>query len=219
VPDPAIASALTADIERGCAALGVSADPALADRLASFIVLLAKWNRVYNLTAVRDPRAMVARHVLDSLAVLPYLSRGRLLDAGTGAGLPGVPIAMARPELSVTLLDSRAKKLRFVRQAVVELGLNNVEVVNERMEQYRPEPAFDMVISRAVASLGDLYHSTSHLVRPGGRFLFMKGACPQGELDAFDAAVQPHVTLLKVPGLDVARHLVWFEQQQRERDS
>jgi 16S rRNA (guanine527-N7)-methyltransferase len=219
LPDSDIVDSLATELQRGCAALGLSVDAALSDRLARFIALLAKWNRVYNLTAVRDPRAMVVRHVLDSLAVLPYLTRGRLLDAGTGAGLPGVPIALARPELSVTLLDSNAKKLRFVRQAAVELRLGNVEVVKARMEEYRPARAFDMVISRAVAGLGDLYRRTSHLVRPGGRFLAMKGACPHEELDAFSATAQPHVELLNVPGLDARRHLVWFEKQQRKRDA
>jgi 16S rRNA (guanine527-N7)-methyltransferase len=183
-------------------------------RLVALIQLLAKWNRVYNLTAVRDPHAMVKRHILDSLVVLPYLCRGRLLDVGTGAGLPGLPIAIVRPEMCVTLLDSNGKKVRFVRQAAAELDLSNVTVVEQRMQQYRPEQAFDMVISRAVASIAELYRDTARLVRPGGRFLFMKGACPDRELDAFAVPGELHVEALEVPGLDAARHLVWFEQQQ-----
>lgn len=201
-------------LQQGCAALGLDARPGLLDSLSDFLELLAKWNRVYNLTAVREPGAMVIRHVLDSLAVLPYLTAGRLLDAGTGAGLPGVPIALARPDLNVTLLDSSAKKLRFVRQAVGELGLDNAQVVRERMEQYRPARAFDMVISRAVADIGSLYRRTAHLVRPGGRFLHMQGVRPRAGLEAFAGSGQLHVELLKVPGLDAERHLVWFEKQQ-----
>ncbi len=206
---------LAEDIRAGCGALGVAPDAAAAQRLTALVELLAKWNRVYNLTAVRDPRAMVVRHILDSLVVLPFLTRGRLLDVGTGAGLPGLPIAIMRPDLRVTLLDSNAKKLRFVRQASAELRLANVEIVQQRMEQYRPEQAFDMVISRAVASIGGIYRDTARLVRPGGRFLFMKGACPHQEVAAFAAAGQLHVEALQVPGLEAERHLVWFEKQQQ----
>ncbi len=209
-----LSAQLTEDIQRGCALLGLAPDAQTTGRLVEFVELLAKWNRVYNLTAVRDPRAMVVRHVMDSLVVLPFLGGGRLLDAGTGAGLPGLPIAMVRPELSLTLLDANAKKLRFVRQAVAELGLGNVEVVQRRMEEYRPAQAFDMVISRAVAGIGELYRRTAHLVRPGGRFLFMRGACPREEIEALEAPVRPRVEVLQVPGLDAQRHLVWFEKQQ-----
>ncbi|MGD8937510.1 MAG: 16S rRNA (guanine(527)-N(7))-methyltransferase RsmG, partial [Thiogranum sp.] len=117
---------LAEDIRHGCEALGLALDPAVRQRLGALVELLAKWNRVYNLTAVCEPHAMVVRHILDSLVVLPFLTRGRLLDAGTGAGLPGLPIAIVRPDLSLTLLDSNAKKLRFVRQAATELGLDNL---------------------------------------------------------------------------------------------
>jgi 16S rRNA (guanine527-N7)-methyltransferase len=205
---------LAEDIQRGCAALGLAPDAAVAERLAALVELLVKWNRVYNLTAVREPHAMVVRHILDSLVVLPFLTRGRLLDAGTGAGLPGLPIAIARSDLSLTLLDSNAKKLRFVRQAATELGLDSLEVVQQRMEQYRPAQSFDMVISRAVASIGEMYRDTARLVRPGGRFLCMKGASPHQELAAFTPPGQLHVEALQVPGLDAQRHLVWFEKQQ-----
>ena len=205
---------LAGEIRHGCEAMELVLDPAMAERLAALVELLAKWNRVYNLTAVREPHAMVVRHILDSLVVLPFLTRGRLLDAGTGAGLPGLPIAIVRPDLSLTLLDSNAKKLRFVRQAGSELGLDNLAVVQQRMQQYRPEQAFDMVISRAVASIGEMYRDTARLVRPGGRFLVMKGASPHQELAAFTPPGQLHVEALQVPGLDAQRHLVWFEKQQ-----
>lgn len=205
---------LAEDIQRGCAGLELAPDAVAAERLAALIELLAKWNRVYNLTAVREPHAMVVRHILDSLVVLPFLTRGRLLDVGTGAGIPGLPIAIVRPDLCVTLLDSNAKKLRFVRQAGAELELSNVKIVAQRMQQYRPAQAFDMVISRAVASIGELYRDTARLVRPGGRFLFMKGAGPHKEIAGFTAPGELHIEVLQVPGLDAKRHLVWFEKQQ-----
>ena len=186
----------------------------MAERLAALVELLLKWNRVYNLTAVREPHAMVVRHILDSLAVLPFIARGRLLDVGTGPGLPGLPIAIVRPDLSLTLLDSNAKKLRFVRQAGTELALGNLDIVQQRIQQYRPAQAFDMVISRALGRIAEIYRDTACLVRPGGRFLFMKGAWPHEELAAFAAAGKLHVEVLRVPGVDAERHLVWFEKQQ-----
>jgi 16S rRNA (guanine527-N7)-methyltransferase len=205
---------LSQDIGEGCAAMGLQLPATAIDQLAGFVELLAKWNRVYNLTAVRDPAAMVRLHILDSLAVLPFLTAGRLLDVGTGAGLPGLPIALARPDCAVTLLDSSAKKLRFVRQAAAELEIGNLETVQERMQQYRPARAFDMVISRAVGSVADLYRQSAHLVRPGGRFLFMKGVCPRSEIEALDWSGAVAVEALRVPGLEAERHLVWFEKQQ-----
>jgi 16S rRNA (guanine527-N7)-methyltransferase len=205
---------LSQSIAQGCAALGLALPPDVIDRLVVYVQMLVKWNRVYNLTAVREPVAMVRLHILDSLAVLPFLTAGRLLDAGTGAGLPGLPLALARPDCQVTLLDSSAKKLRFVRQAAAELGIGNVEVLHARMQEYRPAQAFDMVISRAVASVGDLYQQTRHLVRPGGRFLFMKGAFPAAELAVAGLPRPVRVDELRVPGLEAERHLVWFEQEQ-----
>ena len=187
-------------------------DDAAAEKFVDFVRLLVKWNRVTNLTAVRDPLEMVTRHILDSLAVVPFLTRGSLLDVGSGAGLPGVPIAIASPGLDVTLLDSNAKKLRFVRQATAELGLDNVQVVQARMQEYQPGRSFDMVISRAVASLDELYQQTVHLLRPGGRMLFMKGAVPEQEIGALqDGRAGLHIERLNIPGLAAERHLLWLE--------
>jgi 16S rRNA (guanine527-N7)-methyltransferase len=200
-------------IEAGCHQLPVDPDEAALDQLAGLVALLAKWNRTYNLTAVREPQEMVSRHLLDSLAVAPFLTAGRLLDVGTGAGLPGLPLAILFPGQSFTLLDSNAKKLRFIRQAVAELGLNNVEVVHERMQEYQPARAFDMVISRAVASLEVLYRQASHVLAPGGRMLFMKGTLPENEMDEFAPGREVlHIERLQVPGLDAERHLIWFER-------
>ena len=204
---------LQQDIQQGCTALQIEVTDTAVEKLTGFIGLLEKWNRVYNLTAVRDARAMVVRHILDSLVVLPYLSQGNLLDVGTGAGLPGLPIAIVRPELPVTLLDASAKKLRFVRQAVFELGLDNVEVVQSRMQEYQPARSFDMVISRAVANLSELYRQTAHLVRPGGRILFMKGSLPAEEIQELEADRETlHIERLKIPGLQAERHLLWMEK-------
>lgn len=200
------------DILEGWDALGLAPDATAVARLAALVRLLDKWNRVTNLTAVRDPQAMVTRHILDSLVVLPYIKGDSLLDVGTGAGLPGLPLAIAHPQLAVTLLDSNAKKVRFARQAVAELGLDNVEVVHARMQEYQPTRSFAMVISRAVASLDELYRQTAHLLRPGGRMLFMKGSVPEQEINALqDGRAGLHIERLNVPGLAAERHLLWLE--------
>jgi 16S rRNA (guanine527-N7)-methyltransferase len=170
--------------------------------------LLAKWNSAYNLTAVRDPLEMVTRHLLDSLVVAPHLYGARVLDVGTGPGLPGIPLAVARPELAFTLLDANAKKTRFVVQAVGELVLKNVEVVQSRVENYRPSRIFDTVVSRAFASIADMLAHARHLCAPGGRFLAMKGAYPEEELKALPDGYDYEVVPLAVPGLDAARHVV-----------
>jgi 16S rRNA (guanine527-N7)-methyltransferase len=178
-------------------------------RLLTFVHLLARWNAAYNLTAVRDPQEMIARHLLDSLVLLPYLHGARVLDIGTGPGLPGIPLALARPDIAFTLLDANAKKTRFVTQAVGELGLKNVEVVQTRVENYRPEQKFDTLVARAFSSIAELLKSAQHLCAPGGRFLAMKGVYPEEELAAIPAEFAvSEVAALKVPGLDAARHLV-----------
>ena len=202
--DPSVESA----IQQGVEALSVSIDSQQVQQLAALVGLLAKWNRVYNLTAVRDPHEMVTRHILDSLAVLPFLRGDSLLDVGTGAGLPGLPLAIARPDLSMTLLDSSDKKLRFVRQVAAELNLDKVTTVHARMQAYQPAQPFAMVISRAVSSLSELYRMTHHLVRDDGRFLFMKGTQPDTELGDFEHAGRLQIERLQIPGLDAERHLL-----------
>lgn len=196
-------------LERGLDALGFAA---AAPALTRYVELLDRWNRAFNLTAVRDPAAMVPRHILDSAVLAPFIRPGRLVDVGTGAGLPGIVLAVLRPEIDVTLLDSNGKKTRFCRQAATELGLGNVEVVHARVEDYRPGEGFVTVVSRAFASLAEFIAGAGHLQADGGRFLAMKGAYPHDELQALPAnarvvAVHP----LDVPGLDAARHLVELE--------
>jgi 16S rRNA (guanine527-N7)-methyltransferase len=182
--------------------------------LLRYVELLARWNQTYNLTAIRDPGEMLTKHVLDSLAVLPFIAASPCADVGTGAGLPGIPLAIARPEIRFTLLDSNGKKTRFVTQAVAELKLPNVEVVQARSEAYRPAAPFALVLSRAFASLADFAKLAGGLAAPGGRLLAMKGTDPTEEIAALPAgfrllAVHP----LNVPGLGAERCLVELEKQ------
>ncbi len=195
-------------LQQGLSEMGLDLTAPVRKKLLNFLELLEKWNRAYNLTAVRDPEQMVPRHLLDSLTVLPYLQGPRVLDIGTGAGLPGIPLALARPDLEFTLLDSNAKKTRFATQALHELGLKNVAVVQERVEKFHPETKFDTLIARAFASIPDMLAASRHLCAPRGRFLVMKGVFPQEELAAVTDGYQAEVKALRIPGLDAARHLV-----------
>ena len=183
-------------------------------RLLRYVELLSRWNQTYNLTAIRDPAEMLVKHVLDSLSVLPYVSASPVADVGTGAGLPGIPLAVARPDLKFTLLDSNGKKTRFVTHAVTELMLANVEVVQSRSESFAPKTPFPCVLSRAFASLRDFVLLAGGLAAPGGRLLAMKGARPDEEIAALPAGFRLRaVHLLKVPGLDAERCLVELEKQ------
>ena len=197
------------------AALGLELDAAVHAQLLAYLALLDKWNQTYNLTAIRDTLRMVSHHLLDSLAVLPRLpqrTRLRLLDIGSGAGLPGIPLAMARPEWSVTLLDSNQKKCAFLRQAAAELFLHNVEVVTSRIETFAPAQGFDVVIARALTDLGRLAETSGHLLAPGGRLVAMKGAYPADELARVPAPIRVVETAnLTVPGIEGDRHLVIME--------
>ncbi|MCG5536724.1 16S rRNA (guanine(527)-N(7))-methyltransferase RsmG [Ectothiorhodospira mobilis] len=192
---------------QGLETLGL--DPALAPPLMAYLGLLLRWNRAYNLTAVRDPLDMVTLHLLDSLAVLPQVQGPRLLDVGSGAGLPGIPLALARPDWAVTLLDAVGKKVRFLRQAALELGLGQLEPVHARVETYRPQQGFDTVISRAFAATGDFVRLAGPLCTPGGRLLAMKGRDADDAAAALPAGWGVAATHpLRVPGLPAARHLV-----------
>jgi len=201
-------------LEPGLKALGTTLPAGGEAKLLAYVELLARWNQAYNLTAIRDPQEMLVKHVLDSLAVAPFINAGPVADVGTGAGLPGIPLAVARPELRSTLIDSNGKKTRFVTQAVAELKLANVEVLQARAEAHRPAAPYALVLSRAFSSLADFAGLAGHLVGPGGRLLAMKGAKPMDELAAVPAGFRVlHVHPLKVPGLDAERCLVEIEKQ------
>jgi 16S rRNA (guanine527-N7)-methyltransferase len=193
----------------GIAALGVALGGAQRARLEQYLLLLEKWNRVYNLTAIRDRERMITHHVLDSLAILPHVRGPRVLDVGSGAGLPGIPLAVASPALQVTLLDSNHKKAAFMRQAIGELGLANASVVAERVESWRTEARFDTIVSRAFAELGEFVTPCARLLAPGGIFVAMKGVHPHEEIERLPAGFRlERVIRLEVPGLDGERHLV-----------
>jgi 16S rRNA (guanine527-N7)-methyltransferase len=200
----------TADqLNRGLIALGFKSDPDTQQRLLDYIALIEKWNRVYNLTAIREPEKMVSHHLLDSLAVAPYLHAKHLLDVGSGAGLPGIPLALANPDMHVTLLDSNHKKAAFLNQAVMELKLKNAEVCSERVESWQTQNRFDVIISRAFSDMGEFVRVTRHLLAPGGMFAAMKGLHPYEEIEKLPSDCKVRQVLpLAIPGLEGARHLV-----------
>jgi 16S rRNA (guanine527-N7)-methyltransferase len=196
-------------LQRGCDALGLDCNAGQRQQLLAYLQLLHKWNAAYNLTAVRDPGQMVTRHLLDSLAVAPYLPVGVAIDVGTGAGLPGVPLAILFPQRQFDLLDSNGKKTRFLFQVKTALSLDNMQVHHQRVESYQPSRPYDVVLSRAYASLRDMVSSCRHLLAPKGRFLAMKGALDAGELEQVDSSCEVlAVHSLAVPGLDEQRHLL-----------
>ncbi|MBI1906130.1 MAG: 16S rRNA (guanine(527)-N(7))-methyltransferase RsmG [Rhodocyclales bacterium] len=201
-------------LEQGVAALGLGLAPATQARLLAYSELLLKWNRVYNLTAIRASDQAITHHMLDSLAVLAHLGEvERLADVGSGGGLPGIPLAIARPALAVTSIEAVSKKVSFQQQARIELGLNNLTVLNERVENVRADPLFDAVISRAFSDLSEFVRLTAHLLRPGGRFLAMKGVYPEAEIASLPAGIRVAEALpLQVPGLDAERHLIILDQ-------
>lgn len=200
-------------LEQGLRAMDLELPDDQREKLLALVDLLDRWNRAFNLTAVRDPAAMVERHLLDSLSVLGWLTDVDTLDVGTGPGLPGLVLAIVRPDQSFTLLDSNGKKTRFVRQAIMDLKLANAEVVQSRVEQYRN--AFPQVISRAFAALPEMLELTGHLVAPGGRLLAMKGALTDLEKAGIPAPWQAHHYPLTVPGVDEPRQLVVLQRAER----
>jgi 16S rRNA (guanine527-N7)-methyltransferase len=197
-----------------CDALGLAPSARQLQALADYLALLQRWNQTYNLTAVRDPAAMLSHHLADCLAVLAplsaQLSQGRVLDVGSGGGLPGVVLAIMRPELDVTCVDTVGKKAAFIRQVAGQLALPNLHAEHARVEQLRLSP-FDLITSRAFASLADFVSLSRPLLAPHGVWMAMKGKHPSDELAALPAAVAVfHVEPLAVPGLDAERCLVWM---------
>ena len=201
-----------AALDRGLGELALALPAGAPEKLLEYTHLLAKWNRTHNLTAIREPLEMVSHHLLDSLAVIPHLPFAEgttLADAGSGGGLPGVPLAIARPSWRVTLTDASEKKTAFLRQAVVELELRNVDVHEGRLEAWRPSVPFAVVISRALAELAGFIAACRHLVAPGGLLAAMKGVYPRAELASVPAGCDcSRVIALKVPFLEAERHLV-----------
>ena len=198
---------LQPELETGLAELGL--EPALASRLLDYLALLDRWNKTYNLTAIRDPREMLVKHLLDSLAMARFVEGGRLADLGTGPGLPGIPLAIAKPALQVSLVESNGKKARFLREAVRQLGLSNARVLESRAEAVAEPGSFDIVTARALDRLAGIIAVGGHLLAPKGRLLAMKGMPASDEVAELPrgwtvAAVHP----LQVPGLVGERHLV-----------
>lgn len=199
------------ELVRGARQLGIPLDDRQQQLLLAYLALLIKWNKAYNLTAVRDPDEMVSRHLLDSLSVVPFVAEGgrNWLDVGSGGGMPGVPLAIMFPELAFTLLDSNGKKTRFLTQVKLELKLANLEVVNSRVEQFQPAIAFDGITSRAFSSLEDFASWTRHLGDTETRWLAMKGVQPDDELQRLPADfLLDACHVLKVPGCQGQRHLL-----------
>ncbi|WP_345549858.1 16S rRNA (guanine(527)-N(7))-methyltransferase RsmG [Microbulbifer aestuariivivens] len=179
--------------------------------LLEYLAMFARWNAAYNLSAVRDPAEMLERHIIDSLSVVNLCGDAAepLIDVGSGGGLPGIPLAIVHPERAITLLDSNGKKTRFLFQVACQLPLPNVQVVNERLEAYRPAAPFAAVTSRAFASIDDMVRGSEHLLAAGGKFYAMKGKYPEDELSALPKAIKvERVHTLSVPGCDADRHLI-----------
>ena len=197
-------------LQQGLQELNISSDENKIESLLAFIKLIEKWNKAYNLTAVRKPEDMVRLHILDSLAVMPFIQGHRVADIGTGAGLPGIPLAIFLPDVEFTLVDSNSKKTRFVQQAILELQLKNVKVIYSRVENIQADALFSTVIMRAFASLEDIMRLSWHLIDKEGILLAMKGQKPDQELDKI---AQPYSIIpVRIPGIEAERCLIQIER-------
>jgi 16S rRNA (guanine527-N7)-methyltransferase len=197
------------ELTQGARQLGVDLSEVQHEKLLGYLALLIKWNKAYNLTAVRDPDEMVSRHLLDSLSVVPYIQGERQLDVGSGGGMPGIPLAILFPDMNVTCLDSNGKKTRFLTQVKLELKLDNLQVIHSRAEAFQPEQPFTGIISRAFSSLEDFTQWTRHMGDSQTRWLAMKGLHPADELVALPADFHlESAQALAVPGCQGQRHLL-----------
>lgn len=202
-----LSESLSQRLSQGAQAMEMALSDAEQKRLLTYLAALIKWNKAYNLTAIRDPLEMVDKHLLDSLSILPHIDQSPLIDIGTGAGLPGMIIAIMRPQLDVTLLDSNGKKTRFLKQFAADMALSQVMVVNERCEHHIGQ--YGQITSRAFASLSDMVAGTEHLLASNGRWLAMKGHVPEDEISALPSTIKLETTpALRVPFMADARHLI-----------
>ncbi len=186
------------------------------EKFSQYLGLLQRWNDVFNLTAIRDPDEMVWLHILDSLSINPFLHAARIIDVGTGAGLPGIPLAIVNPEKKFVLLDSNGKKTRFLTQAKMELSLKNIEVIQSRCEIFKPELKFDSIVSRAFSSIAVMLESTQHLLNARGQFVAMKGMYPEPELQEIPKNYLWKVHPLTIKGLAAQRHVVCIERKDED---
>ena len=198
------------ELKAGINTLGIDCTSQQLEKLLTYLELLERWNKAYNLTAIRDPIQMVRLHLLDSLAIHPYIQAGReIIDVGTGPGLPGIPLAILNPNINFTLLDSNGKKTRFLFQAISDLSLENTREVNQRVENYQSQKPYDIVLSRAFSAISDMLNQCDHLVSDTGCFLAMKGKKPDSELSQITKAYKVvDLSEVKVPQIDSERHLI-----------
>lgn len=201
-------------LANGLAELAVPLPGDVQQKLLQFVALVDKWNKVYNLTAVRDPVAMVAHHLIDSLSIVPYLKGSAILDVGTGAGFPGIPLALAVPERQFVLLDSALKRTRFVLQAVAELKIANVTVIQSRIEAFNPAEKFDTIVSRAFTATQAFVEKTNHLCADKGQLLAMKGRYPTQEISDLPENWHCDAHNLAVPGVEGERHVLVLQRSQ-----
>lgn len=197
-------------LHQGIQELDLNIPETVEAKLLEYVQLLQKWNKTYNLTATKDPKEIIIRHVLDSLAVVPHIEGNRILDVGSGAGFPGIPLALALPDKEFVLLDSNSKKTRFLTFVVTALKLDNITVITGRVEQYKPQELFDCITARAVTDIEELIENTKHLITADGWWLFLKGKYPTEELHLYKK--HAIVRQLKIPFLQEQRHLVCIKR-------
>lgn len=202
---------LASRLDLGLGELGLHLSLRQKTALLDYVALLGKWNKTYNLTAINEPERMLTLHILDSLALTPHVAGGSLLDVGSGAGFPGIPLALALPDLRVTVMDASQKKCGFMQQVAIELNMANVQVVHARVEAYQAMEKFNQITSRAFSDLAEFVRLSAHLLAPGGRWLAMKGAPPLTEIGQIKGARAVRVAPLQVPGLDAERSVIIME--------